>query len=291
MKVRRLEIEAFRGIGSVAFTLDPRLTVLVGENGVGKTSVLDAIAILLDNYVARWLKGSGQSAERLRDSDVKIGGGVVRLRIEVEDETGLRGEWVLRKQERVEKILRPTGSELDGLNAFVRRRVEAHEGISNSPLMIYYGQRRAVLDLPRRIRAASKQSPEAAFADALKLGDLNFREFVAWFRDRSLDEAQRWKKDRDHTDPQLDAVRRSMTKATGLKDPSYRVGTPSGLCFSKNGLELRIDQLSSGERSFLSLAGDLARRLAMLNPDRSDPLQGYRFSDPVGRACLLAESG
>jgi predicted ATP-binding protein involved in virulence len=140
--------------------------------------------------------------------------------------------------------------------------------------MIYYGQRRAVLDVPQRIRGSSKQTPEAAFSEALKLGDLNFREFVAWFRDRSLMEAQHWQSDQSYLDPQLEAVRRAMSQATGLESPHFRVGVPSGLCVRKNGMELRVDQLSSGERSFLSLAGDLGRRLAMLNPQLDNPLKG-----------------
>lgn len=274
MRVQQLTIEAFRGIDSVTLTLHPELTVIVGDNGVGKTSVLDAIAILLDNYLARWLRGSAQSAERLKDSDVKIGKNTCSVAMKVQHR-GLEGEWALRRQTRQGRIRGPLPSDLSGLNALVRGVTAADEGrLSGAPLLIYYGQRRAVLDLPRRIRLASNQEPEAAFDDALKVGDLNFREFVAWFRDKSLEEAQNWRRNRRYVDVQLDAVRRAMTKATGLTDPSYRVPTPSGLCFTKRGVELRVDQLSSGERSFLSLAGDLARRLAMLNPNGPDPLAG-----------------
>jgi predicted ATP-dependent endonuclease of OLD family len=134
MKVRWLEIEGFRGIGRIRLDLDTQLTVLVGENGAGKTSVLDALAILLDNYVARWLKGSAQSAERLRDTDVKRETRRTRLTISVTDQDAT---WVLRKQDRTEKILRPKGSELDGLNALVKRRVEARgDELTSEPLMI-----------------------------------------------------------------------------------------------------------------------------------------------------------
>jgi len=274
MRVQQLTIKAFRGIDSLALTLDPKLTVIVGDNGVGKTSVLDAIAILLDNYLARWLRGSAQSAERLKDSDIKFGCNTASVAIRVHHR-GLDGEWALRRQTRQGRIRGSSPSDFSSLNALVRGVLAADEGrLSGAPLLIYYGQRRAVLDLPRRIRSVSNQKPEAAFDDALKVGDLNFREFVAWFRDKSLQEAQNWRRDRLYVDIQLDAVRRAMTKATGLSDPSYRVPTPSGLCFTKRGVELRVDQLSSGERSFLSLAGDLARRLAMLNPDGPDPLEG-----------------
>ena len=275
MKVQQLRIEAFRGIDGLSLSLDPSLTVIVGDNGVGKTSVLDSLAILLDNYLARWLRGSAQSAERLKDADIKIGCHTSSVAIKVSHSNGMQGDWTLRRQTRHGRIKNPSASEFSGLNSLVRAVLAADEGrLTGAPLLIYYGQRRAVLDLPRRIRSVSNQNPDAAFADALKVGDLNFREFVSWFRDKSLQEAQHWRRDRHYVDIQLDSVRRAMTQATGLEDPSYRVPTPSGLCFTKLGVELRVDQLSSGERSFLSLAGDLARRLAMLNPDAPDPLKG-----------------
>lgn len=276
MKIRSLEIEGFRGIGRLRLDFDPRLTVIVGENGVGKTSVLDALAILLDNYVARFIKASAQKAERLRDTDVNSITRETKLALtvaETSDSFEPTAKWILRKQERYEKLMRPKGSELDGLNALVKRRAEARgDVIEGEPLMIYYGQRRAVLDIPQRIKGASKQSSDAAFSDALKLGDLNFREFVAWFRDRSLEEAQHWRDDRTFCDTQLEAVRQAMTRVSNMTSPRYRVDTPAGLCVTKNGIELRVDQLSSGEQSFLALAGDLARRLAMLNPKAPDPL-------------------
>ena len=42
----------------------------------------------------------------------------------------------------------------------------------------------------------------------------------------------------------------------------------------KNGEELRVDQLSDGEKCTLAMVGDLARRMAIANPARPDPLAG-----------------
>ena len=42
----------------------------------------------------------------------------------------------------------------------------------------------------------------------------------------------------------------------------------------KKGEELRIDQLSDGEKCTLAMVGDLARRMAIANPARRDPLVG-----------------
>lgn len=42
----------------------------------------------------------------------------------------------------------------------------------------------------------------------------------------------------------------------------------------KNGEELRVDQLSDGEKCTLAMVGDLARRMAIANPSQADPLVG-----------------
>ena len=43
----------------------------------------------------------------------------------------------------------------------------------------------------------------------------------------------------------------------------------------KNGKELAVQQLSDGEKCLLALVGDLARRLALANPDMATPLLGH----------------
>ena len=46
------------------------------------------------------------------------------------------------------------------------------------------------------------------------------------------------------------------------------------MVLSKSGGELRVDQLSDGEKGTLAMVGDLARRMAVANPSQDDPLVG-----------------
>ncbi len=45
MKLSRITIENFRAVKKLELPLDPQLTVLVGDNAAGKTTILDAIAV------------------------------------------------------------------------------------------------------------------------------------------------------------------------------------------------------------------------------------------------------
>ena len=56
MKLKQVTIDNFRAIEHLELPLDSRLTVLLGNNGQGKTSVLSAIAVGLGS-IARYLPG------------------------------------------------------------------------------------------------------------------------------------------------------------------------------------------------------------------------------------------
>ncbi len=62
MKLAKIEITHFRCFESLALNLHPEVNVIVGANGAGKTSILDAIAIALYEIVA----ANGGGARRQR---------------------------------------------------------------------------------------------------------------------------------------------------------------------------------------------------------------------------------
>lgn len=53
VRVKRLELENFRGFGNIAIDLHPEksVTVLIADNGGGKTSILDALAVFLQRFL------------------------------------------------------------------------------------------------------------------------------------------------------------------------------------------------------------------------------------------------
>ena len=50
MRIHTIEIKNFKGFEQEFFTFSPQMTVLVGDNGSGKTSVLDALSFALGTF-------------------------------------------------------------------------------------------------------------------------------------------------------------------------------------------------------------------------------------------------
>ncbi|MGK7945087.1 MAG: AAA family ATPase [Microcystaceae cyanobacterium] len=53
MKLRNLNLTHYRGAENLILNLHPQLNVFIGMNGVGKSTILDSIAIMLSWVVNR----------------------------------------------------------------------------------------------------------------------------------------------------------------------------------------------------------------------------------------------
>ncbi|MCQ9375933.1 AAA family ATPase [Methyloversatilis sp. XJ19-13] len=69
MRLENLRLRNFRGFNDRAFHFHPEFNLIVGENGAGKTSVLEAAAVA----IASWLLGiRGHDARNIRKRDIRV---------------------------------------------------------------------------------------------------------------------------------------------------------------------------------------------------------------------------
>jgi len=276
MLLKRLRCLDFRGFSELEIEFEERLTVLVGANGAGKSSILDALAVLLSQYAARMLSSSN-SARRLKDTDIRWRAGQAQLDLVVVDERVGEINWGLVKQGPRQKLISVSGSSrLTGLNEFVRNiaeRSSEENFLQGEVAPVYYDQTRAILKIPKR-HAGKPSDTDAAVVFRDSLGDwgIDFPRLTAWFKDRESDELRRQKQNRQYVDRELEAARQAMTTATGFRDPYFSVDAPKGLTVRKGEATLHVSQLSTGEQVFLALAADLARRLSSLVDEYTPPL-------------------
>lgn len=278
MKIQSLHLLNFRGIKTLDVDFTQRTTTFVGINGVGKSSVLDALAIGLSQLTWR-LNGFPLKARPIALDDIREGAGFARITLVVQ----LRGQpvqWSIVTNRRKGRYLEPQRrSDLNALKAAVAElraeweHADNEQEVYDLPLAVYYDVNRAVLDIPIRVREKLENKPYEVYRDALDHGGADFKRFFIWFRNCEDFENEQRRDRSKFRDRGLEAVRTAVEVFTGFRDLRIR-RTPLRMTVVKQGLELNVAQLSDGERNMLALVGDLARRLSILNPSMANRKEG-----------------
>ncbi|MCG5499267.1 AAA family ATPase [Ectothiorhodospira lacustris] len=280
MHVSELTLLNFRGARNLPIRLDEHLNVFVGMNGSGKSSILDATAILL-SWLANRIRSTSASGRPIDESDIRNGTSAATIEIVCHDTSHFK--WSLAKT-RSGYSRKDHASILINATELAKRyqaMISDSSGEVNIPVLAYYPVNRAVLDIPLRIRNKHQFGLLDAYEGALTSG-ANFRTFFEWFREREdlENENRRYQADLikpdgyTFPDPQLEAVRQALA----IFMPDFGNLTvrrkPLRMEVEKKGRRLTVNQLSDGEKCLMAMIGDLARRLAIANPMRKNPLKG-----------------
>jgi len=279
--IKKLTLTHYRGALSLGVDFHPKLNVFYGVNGSGKSMMLDAAAIMLSWAVSR-IRHAGTSGRPIQEEDISNGKSVATLKLDCVDDNQ-RIDWKLVKSRKGHSSA-DERSVLTSLNEYTKQLqseiAESSEQV-NLPLLAYYPVNRAVLDIPLRIRERHRFTLLAAYDDALTSG-ASFRTFFEWFREREdLENENRKYADQfikpegfQFPDRQLEVVRKALERLMpDFKNLSVH-RNPLRMEVEKNGEKLTVNQLSDGEKCLMAMVGDLARRMAIANPVRDNPLEG-----------------
>ena len=283
MHLKNVTLRNFRCFENFNLDLHPRLTVLVAENGGGKTSILDGISIGLSS-VLHYLSSANQrlSGPSIKDTDFRLEswegrGGAERwgasdyAQVIIETMSGLKWDnWraSAKGKQRESKI---------GQNDLAAYALDILNSLKTSapktlPVFAYYGAKRGWLPIPERIRDSkvNYEYPTSALFQALK-SLTDFKELLKWF---DLEEASelRANKGRDSEgydeSSALHEVRSAISSLLGGKysHPGFNKKHKFVIQSDTTPSELQVSQLSQGYQSMLALGMDFARRLALGNP-------------------------
>lgn len=301
MKLESLQITNFRAIHSMNLDFHPRINVLVGVNGAGKSTILDALAVVLSRFVS--LLRSGRNAGKdIASYDISAGREFAALRVFLSADDKIYGWGVMKsvlnsksKSKKLDDCFKNEDKNVENVHSLtdkIREEVEKTNEKCSIPVLIYYQANRIALNFPRFVHTDRDYSLMSVYRDALSCR-ADYRVLLEWFRERENQE------DREFRRLVLEA---QQTSAAGSKEtrkivaeyhdmalqtlrnawqafmPEFSDFTiqtnPLRLEAKKNGVPFRIDQLSDGEKSLLALVGDIARRLAIANPTMANPLEG-----------------
>jgi predicted ATP-binding protein involved in virulence len=274
MRVTSLKLANLRAIETAEFRFQPGFNLIVGVNGVGKTSMLDALRACLP-AITKQTNKLRMSIESFTVDDIRVGADALSIECGVqlggvehrylihkprestaprENKAGMPREQVYDTPEKATFLGAPpgpvTGSEPGG-----------------RPLAVLFSANRAVPTDRAPGKKVASGGIDAAFANAFANRELRLGEFAAWMR---VQEAL--KSERVSAGRMLTAVEDAVTRFL----PGYAHLRVDGderprLLIDRGSTTVTVRQLSDGERGTLALVLDLTRRLAQANPEMTDP--------------------
>lgn len=276
MRIDRITVQNFKKFTEQTFELHPQFTLLVGENGSGKTSVLDALAVSL----GVWLVDVPDTAlinsrRNILPTEIRLEGSregdrfqvrecrpvVVRAEGRIGDRSGLAWARQIR-----EGGVRTSNAEAKEALAYIKDiyiRDKNGEAVL-CPVMAYYGAGRAWLPSNQRIPAGARSNGPArrwaALYDCFN-ERIRFAELQKWFSRETTAAGNRGGRMR----PGFEVVRRVVLRCVPDADGVWFDPDREQIVLSIKGNAQPFDNLSAGQRMMLALAADIAIKAVTQN--------------------------
>ena len=281
MRIKSLHIENFRGLVDERIEFDNAMTVLAGVNGGGKSSVLEAISIML-SWLPVGLTNGSTVPMPIRRSAVTRGRLYSKLSMVLSG--CCSGDISLVLTKRVGRSSPRDESDMSGAEKYasdMRVLLDSPDGANvEIPVFAYYGVNRNISGYPSPLPSQTTERT-SVYAKAFDAGT-DFKKFSRWMceaiseREAAMADAARLpakiaNRRRSEIDARYSAVA-AVKKALADFGGSFCVfSVKDGELFavSKN---VPAADLSAGEKTVAALIADIAMRMSVANPQKKNPL-------------------
>ncbi|HDX3177934.1 TPA: AAA family ATPase [Escherichia coli] len=334
--INKVAISDYKRVRDLFVSIDKKLTVFVGDNGYGKTTILEALFIALSWFRANVQK-EDKSGFHIKDGDINnhndVNYAAITAQFKLKKITS--NILVTRVKDGVSQKRNNELLSIKEMASFFRVVNSYYEDVS-LPVLAYYSVSRssngAGIDNKRNINNSVRRWTKLDAYEDIEFDRRDFGEFLNWFifvNNKALSEESLIpEKQRDQLVIDISKLKVSLEVLKSFSDVDRRTlidietqiankelilntlpSTPNGLSRSKDivanvkraiinflpeissvelqytenevrlvlakdDLLLDAQQLSQGEKTILTLVGDLTRRLVLLNPKLNNPLQG-----------------
>lgn len=272
MKIRHLTIENFRAIERLNFDCSKNVNAFIGDNGAGKSTVLEAIALLYSWLNAKFTSPKGRG-RIIRKDDVRIGSEYCFLSIEAEHK-GKIARWSLMRGE-VPADAPEKQTDLKQLESFVMLIREYNE--DERYMFSIFGVNRNIASVAVDKKAYGKKE-ENPTAIRYSFANTNWKPFFNWYYERENEENRmKARFNMQYHDESLDTIRECLKEVF----PNYKnlriEDRPTRFVITKDGKDINFERLSDGEKCYITLVLDIARRLSLLNDGTASILDGEQI--------------
>lgn len=277
MHLKKIVLQNFRCFEQFELELHPRLNMLVGNNGTGKTTILEALVAGLTPVVRGLSTATLRLSTKglgLKDTDLRLiktaaGSWTTAdvCQVVLESTSGIKWDvWRSAARGKMPSVKIGEAQLMAHLTA-VQAELE-HNAEVQIPVFAYYGASRGLV-VPEKLHETKINYgfPTSALHGALNATN-DFKEILKWF---DAEETACLRESRAKgvlvESRALAAVKRAIIALLGGAFINPHINRERKFIVeSEDGAPYQVSQLSQGYQSMLALAMDFARRLALASP-------------------------
>lgn len=274
MWIKKITIANYKAIREMNIKFQPGMNLLIGDNGVGKTSILEAITVAFGDFINGM---SGVAKKGISPSDVRIdtkmisdaSQGIVHftpitIKTLFDTEEGEKKGEVTRRDETGKSKTRFIGKEISD---YANKKTNNLE--EKLPLFCYYSTSRLAPPKREDLGTASKNKlndRRCGYIGCME-NNLDIKSLKAWCLKMEMAAFQQRKEIAEYK-AFKEIVSDFMSQMNELEEKpqiSYSRAFED-IAYTQNGETIPINYLSAGYQSLLWMVMDMAFRMAILNP-------------------------
>lgn len=283
MYLKTMKLHNFRCFSDLEVTFQKNTTVIVGNNGAGKSTVLEAAAIAVGTLTSAM---DGLTNYNIKKSDAHYKYFSIGSVIDVQQQFPVQISTEAVMDDKLVQWTRSLNSakartNFAGAKELVQIANEIQQRLRNGdislrlPLIAYYGTGRLWNQYAeKKNEVFDKNSRSNGYADSLD-GAANDKLMKRWFQKMTIQQYQQEK-----SFPEFEAVCNAMAQCfksiTGCSDVNVQFNLDTNEIdivyknISGESIRMPMNQLSDGYKCTISLIADIAYRMALLNPQFLD---------------------
>lgn len=291
MKLNNIKISNYRCFKEAEIDFDEHTTLIVGKNGAGKTAILDAVAVAVSAFLLGIDSGVSRniSKDDARYEFHDLDGTVDpqhQFPVNIES-TGdcldnYNVKWVRSLNSESGNTTVKEARELTNISKDTQKRIMAGDKSLILPLISYYGTGRlyAQKKEKKNIKSLTEFKRQVGYVDCMA-AESNEKLMLNWFQIQTLKSLQEQQRTGIVEKSLLlktveSAICKCFERISGTKNASIVFDLDTHrlvLNFESTDGSLQkfaMDEMSDGYKNTLSMIGDIAYRMAVLNPMLGD---------------------
>lgn len=291
MKLKKVKITNYRCFKEADIDFDEHTTLIVGKNGAGKTAILDAVAVAISTFLLGIDGGVSRSIskEDARYEFHDLDGTVdpqhqfpVNIESIGDCLDNHEVKWVRSLNSESGNTTVKEARELTNISKDTQKRTMTGDKSLILPLISYYGTGRlyAQKKEKKNIKSLTEFKRQVGYVDCMA-AESNEKLMLNWFQIQTLKSLQEQQRTGKVEKPLLlktveSAICKCFERISGSKNVDIVFDLDTHrlvLNFESTDGSLQkfaMDEMSDGYKNTLSMIGDIAYRMAVLNPMLGD---------------------